>query len=81
MKVKIKCSCGIYHYIKVKNIKEAKKIKKQIWIADCCIPFWYKVLKSIDTTINKKYNVNIKLIKGVVRNEKIRINKTRKWTF
>lgn len=39
MKVKIKCSCGIYHYIKVKNIKEAKRIKKQIWIADCCIPF------------------------------------------
>ncbi len=39
MKVKVKCSCGIYHYIKVNNIKEAKKIKRQIWIADCCTPF------------------------------------------
>ena len=39
MNVKVKCSCGIKHCIKVENIKEAKKIKKQIWIAECCIPF------------------------------------------
>lgn len=39
MIVKVKCSCGVVHKIKVNNIKEAKKIKRQIWIAECCIPF------------------------------------------
>lgn len=40
MIVKVKCGCGVYRKIKVKNIKEAKKIKRGNYpIFDCCIPF------------------------------------------
>ena len=51
MKVKIKCSCGMNHYIKVKNIKEAKKTKRQtkrqVLIADCCMPFIEEVMNEL----------------------------------
>lgn len=40
MKVKIKCHCGNTTYIKVKNMKEARRLKKDKYpVMDCCIPF------------------------------------------
>lgn len=40
MIVKVKCGCGVVRKVKVKTMKEAKRVKRGNYIIfDCCIPF------------------------------------------